>query len=129
VTRRPLLLVLAALVGHNPAYGHHSFAASYLEDQSVAVEGDLVEYDYRNPHAWVHVQARDNFGQMRRVSAEWANPARLTQQGITKDTLKPGDRVIVTGSPARNPSEYSMHLKKIERPADGWVWVGRGARR
>jgi hypothetical protein len=122
-------LALGALVGVVPVYGHHAFAAYYLEDQTVSIEGDLVEFEYRNPHAWVHVDSRDNFGRMQKVSAEWANPGRLSQQGITRDTLKPGDRLIVTGSPARNPSEYRMHLKKIERPADGWTWVGRGERR
>ena len=42
-----------------------------------------------------------------------------------KDTLKPGDRVIVTGSPGRNAAERKIHLKRIERPADGWSWGGR----
>jgi len=47
---------------------------------------------------------------------------------VTKDTLRPGDKVIVTGSPPRDPSEYRLHLKRIERPADGWKWSGGGAR-
>jgi thiamine monophosphate kinase len=61
---------------------------------------------------------------MRRFAAEWANPARLTRDNVTKDTLKPGDRVIVTGSPGRTASEYKLHLKRIVRPADGWSWIG-----
>jgi hypothetical protein len=40
------------------------------------------------------------------------------------DTLKPGDRVIITGAPGRNASERRIHLKSIERPADGWAWRG-----
>jgi hypothetical protein len=129
VSRRLLILTLVAFVGGIPVYGHHSFAAYYLEDQTVSIEGDLIEFEYRNPHAWVHIGARDNFGRMQKVSAEWASPGRLSQQGISRDTLKPNDRLIVTGSPARNPSEYRMHVKRIERPADGWTWVGRGERR
>jgi hypothetical protein len=132
VTRTFLGLALVALVvlaGSVPAAGHHSFAASYVEDQSVSAEGDVVELEYRNPHSWVHIAARDNSGRMQKVSAEWASTVRLNQMGITKDALKPGDHVIMTGSPARNPAEYSMHLKKIVRPADGWQWAGRGERR
>ncbi len=68
----------------------------------------------------------DNSGQVQRVSGEWANPNRLRQAGIDKDTLKPGDRLIVTGSPSRHPTEYKIHLKRLERPADGWKWLGRG---
>src|SRR5439155_8129395 len=93
LTRTLLCLALVALVGRVPVHGHHSFAASYLEDQLVSVEGDVVELEYRNPHSWVHIQARDNFGRMQKVSAEWASPVRLNQQGVTRDALKPGDRV------------------------------------
>ena len=128
--RRTLLaLGLATLAGAVPSYGHHYFGADYFEDQTVSIEGHVVEVEYRNPHAWVHVLALDAAGQMQKVGAEWGNPVRLGLQGITKDTLKPGDLVIVTGSPAREPSTYKMHLKKIERPADGWQWVGGSARR
>ena len=117
---------LSAIVCVLPAHGHHAFAAYYFEDRSMTVEGDLVEFDYRNPHAWVHIAAQDASGHVRRVSAEWSNPGRLNQQGITKTTLKPGDRLILTGSPGRDPSESKMHVKRIERPADGWKWIGRG---
>jgi hypothetical protein len=88
----------------------------------------VVEFDYRNPHAWLQISALDKSGASRRVSAEWGSPGRLLQQGVNKDTLKPGDRVILTGSPSRNESEYKMHLKGILRPADGWTWAGRAPR-
>jgi uncharacterized protein DUF6152 len=108
-----------------PAYGHHSFALSYLEDQTVSISGELVEFDYRNPHAWVHVSAVDNAGKKQKVGAEWASASRLKIQGITPETLKIGDRLVLTGSPSRDPQDYRMHLKRLERPADGWNWVGR----
>jgi len=52
----------------------------------------------------------------------------LSSQGVTKDTLKPGDAVIVTGSPGRVGSENKVHLKGIRRPTDGWTWGGGGRR-
>jgi hypothetical protein len=129
VTRALLGLGLTVLALAGPAHAHHSFGAFYFEDQSVSIEGDLTEFRYVNPHAWVYIAARDNDGVSRQVGAEWANPSRLNQQGIRKDTLKPGDHVIITGSPAREPSEYKLHLKRIERPADGWKWAGGRERR
>ncbi len=123
MTRSWLILVLCALVGSVRASGHHSFASYYSEDQTVSIEGILVELDYRNPHAFVHLLAQDNRGQMQRVSAEWASPARLSREGVARDTLKPGDRLIVTGSPSRDPAEYQMHLKGMQRVSDGWKWV------
>jgi hypothetical protein len=124
-----LVLLVGAFAAVAPLSSHHSFAAHYFEEQSMTITGDLVEFEYRSPHAWVHVMAPDEGGTMRRYAAEWQNPNRLNQQGITKDTLKPGDRVVVVGSPGRIAGEYKLHLKGIERPADGWKWRGGRDRR
>src|SRR5688572_16448719 len=123
-----LLMMLAALTVvalSARVSAHHSFAAFYFEDQSVSIEGVVTEFHYVNPHAWVYISARDVEGVLRTVGAEWSNPARLAQAQIGKDTLKPGDRVIVTGSPSRDAQDYKIHLKRIERPSDGWTWAGR----
>jgi len=126
---RIFALLIGAVSAGVPLSAHHSFPAHYLEQQTVTVEGDLVEFEYRSPHAWVHVMARDRNGQMQKFSAEWAGPARLGQRGITAETLRPGDHVIITGAPGRNASERRVHLKSIERPVDGWAWRGGGGPR
>lgn len=126
------LLVVVAMAAYPIAApsAHHSFAAYYFEEQSISVAGEVVEFEYSSPHAWVHLMAPDGSGQMRRYAAEWGNPSRLARDGVMRDTLKPGDRVVITGSPGRKSSEYKVHLKRIERPADGWSWRGgRGRRR
>ena len=107
------------------ALAHHSFAAHYFEERSVTIEGMLVDFEYRAPHAWVHLSVTEQSGAVQQYSAEWANPNRLSRDGITKETLKVGDRVIITGSPGRNAGENRLHLKQIERPADGWRWNAR----
>jgi hypothetical protein len=122
-------VLIGAVSAGAPLAAHHSFPAHYFEQQTVTVEGDLVEFEYRSPHAWVHVMARDQNGRLQKFSAEWAGPARLAQRGITAETLKPGDRVIITGAPGRNAGERRVHLKSIERPADGWAWRGGGGPR
>ena len=122
--RRLLAFAAAALFAVAGADAHHSFPAYYFEDQTMTIEGEVAEFEYRAPHAWVHVLARDTDGRTQRFSAEWANPQRLMRDGITRDSIKAGDRVVVTGSPGRTASERKMHLKRIERPADGWVWSG-----
>jgi hypothetical protein len=122
------LAVGIAIVGAR-ADAHHSFNAHYYEDQSVSIEGEVTEFRYVSPHAWLYVSGRGVDGVQRLYAAEWASPTRLTRLAISKNTLKPGDRVIVTGSPSREPSTYKLHLKTVERPADGWRWTGRGDRR
>src|SRR5665213_1411261 len=44
--------------------------------------------------------------------------------GVTHDTLKPGDKVIVVGNPGRNPADHRIRMQSIERPSDGWKWAG-----
>ena len=110
------------------ADAHHSFAAYYDEGQRVSIEGEVVAFELRSPHAWVYVMAPDRDGVMRKFGAEWANPRRLSQAGIDAQTIRTGDRVIVDGAPNRKAGDYSIHLKGITRPSDGWSWP-RGRRR
>lgn len=123
--RTVLMGLLGAAATMASLSAHHSFSAYYHEQQSVTIQGDVVEFEYRAPHAWVRLNAPDPSGQMRTYAAEWANPSRLSRDNITKDTLQPGDVVRITGSPGREPSEYKLHLKGIERPKDGWSWRQR----
>jgi len=121
---RNAIVMCVLLLAGAPLQAHHSFATYYHEDQSVTIEGVVLEFDFRAPHAWVYFNVPDAQGQARRFSAEWANPNRLSRDAITRETLKPGDRVVITGSPGRTASENKIHLKRIERPADGWRWSG-----
>ena len=46
---------------------------------------------------------------------------------VTSETLKPGDRIVVTGAPPRDRALRSLvNLKEIKRPRDGWQWTCRG---
>jgi len=118
------LMIAAALAAGGRAYAHHSFAATYFVDQEVTVEGTLTQFLYRNPHSFVKVEAKDDKGETVTWSVEWGGGAQLTQEHVTRDTLKPGDHVIVTGNPGRDPSEHRIRLHKIVRPSDGWKWEG-----
>ena len=124
--RRALMALAAAtLIAVAPVSAHHSFSAYYFEDQSVSLQGVIQEFQLRSPHATLIFTSPDGEGRSRTYSAEWSSPRRLTRNGVTKDTLMPGDEVVVTGSPGRIASEYKVHLKAIRRPADGWAWSGR----
>jgi len=127
---KKLVVLGLALLTATAAHAHHSFARDYAEDKQISLEGDIVSFEYRNPHAWVYFTAGDDRGVLRRFGAEWANPRRLEQQGIGAGDLRPGDHVIITGAPNRNASNYTVHLKSIRRMADGWSWpAGRGRTR
>jgi len=118
--------VLAALglVAIAPAFAHHSFAATYFEDQTTKIEGDLVQFQFRNPHSYVHMEAKDDEGVVQRWTIEWGSGMQLSTQGLTATTLKVGDHVVVTGAPGRDPEDHRMRMRSIERPKDGFKWNG-----
>lgn len=132
ITVRALAVGVVAVLGLTGSVsGHHSFAAYYFEDQSIQIEGAIVEVQFKAPHTWVHVRAQDASGKERVYAAEWANPSRLERDGMTKDTLRVADVVRIWGSPSRDPNDGRIHLKRILRPSDGWEWrpARRSARR
>jgi len=125
--RRYLVMLFAAgtaIIGAQ-AYAHHSFAATYLEDQTVTIEGEMVQFLFRNPHSFVHVMVKEKDGTSARYAVEWGGTGQLGGQGITRETLKPGDVVVVSGSPGRNPIDKRVRLVTLLRPKDGFVWGKR----
>jgi uncharacterized protein DUF6152 len=125
VKRKVLVLLMAvAFLAGVRTYAHHSFAATYFEDKKMTIEGELVQFLYRNPHSFVHVMAPDDKGQMQRWSVEWGGGGQLARQGVGRETLKVGDKVIITGDPGRNPADHRLRMRTITRPADGWKWGG-----
>ena len=121
-----VVVILAATVALFAARAgaHHSFAATYFEDKSQTIEGTLVQFIFRNPHSFVHVEAPDENGQMVRWAIEWAATAQLKEAGVDYQSLKPGDHVIVTGNPGRTPADHRLRMQSVERPKDGWKWSG-----
>lgn len=108
------------------AQAHHSFTATYDENKVVTIEGDLVQFMFRNPHAFVHVMAPDENGVMQRWGVEWGGAGALSNQGITRESLKPGDHVIITGNPGRNPIDHRIRMRTLLRPSDGFGWGQEG---
>ena len=121
-----LLFVAAVVAGATASpLAHHPFSATYATDRQITIDGVVVELAYRNPHAFIHVSAPDRDGQMRRWAVEWGHPGTDRRQGVPTDVLKLGDRLVVTGSPARDPGAFRILGRTIVRSSDGWRWAGQ----
>ena len=121
-----IFLVLAAmLLSSLAAYAHHSFAATYYEGKQVKIEGKIVQFLFRNPHSFVHVSAPDESGAMQNWMIEWGGAGLLTGQGVTRDTLKVGDPVIITGNPGRDAADHRIRMTTLKRTTDGFGWGTR----
>jgi hypothetical protein len=121
--KRNLVVVIAGLLlAGSTAIAHHSQVAVYESKTEQKIEGELVQVLIRSPHSWVHIEAKDDKGEVQRFAVEWGGAAQLRSAGVDVKTLKIGDKVKVTGRPGRNAMDHRLLMMFIERPSDGWSW-------
>ena len=124
--RNVILLICGFLFVAGVASAHHSYGATYETKKEIKLEGKLVQFVYRNPHSFVHMQAKDENGEMQRWAVEWSGTAQLANSGVKQDSLKVGDSIIVSARPSRVPGEYRVLMLRLVRPSDGFSWGARG---
>ena len=89
-----LLLAVAFAPG---ASAHHAFSAEFDADLPIRVQGKIVQVDWINPHAWVHVEHENEDGSTQVWMLEAGTPNTLLRRGMTRTLLQPGTEVIVRG--------------------------------
>jgi len=91
-------LVLTAV----PAFAHHAFAAEFDRQKPVTITGSVTKVEWANPHARFYVDAKDETGKVNNWDFELGSPNGLMRRGWTRNSLKIGDVVTVTGWRAKN---------------------------
>jgi Family of unknown function (DUF6152) len=120
-----LLLVLTATLWSGTALAHHSFASIYDTGKSVTVTGSVREFQFVHPHPFLVVEIRGKSGERQIWRAEMDNRFELEEIGMTENTFRPGDEVVVSGSPGRSQSSI-LYMWRLERAADGLLYRQTG---
>ncbi len=100
----------------------------YNTREEITIEGIVSELRFRNPHPILIVSVGDAVN-----ATEWLlemdNRRELSRIGMTSDTLRPGDRVVVVGNPSLRVSQRA-YIRRLDRPADGFGYeqVGNSPR-
>ena len=102
------------------ALAHHS-KAQYGKEQ-VTTTGTVVEYRFRNPHVFVVWDVKIQGGKNTQWVGEMGSVTTTIADGMSKDSLKPGDKVTVTFFPSKTPGSSEALVVKIVR-GDGIVLV------
>ena len=68
-----IVTAMIVMTSRAPLLAHHSFAVTYLEADTVEIEGDVVEFQYKNPHSVIFVQGTEGFGRSKLYAAEWVS--------------------------------------------------------
>jgi len=121
-------IVVALLFVAAAAYAHHSFAGTYIEGKLVKLEGDVVEFNIRNPHSFIVIEVTEKDGKKVKWGGEWGGVTQLSQGGVNRFTLEVGDHLIMEGAPPRDSLDKKILVRKVWRPAtkekEAWEWAG-----
>ena len=115
--RSLLLVVAAATPGFAPVHAHHNPASHYLITEMITVEGVVTEFRLINPHARIYFDVTSADGEVESWFAEGNAAGVLKRRGWSKETLKPGTFIRISGYPARDGGP-KLDWKLIEL-ADG----------
>ena len=100
------LLALGAMAVH----AHHSFAMFDFEKDQV-IEGVVKEFQWTNPHIWIQVNVASADGKVTEYSVEGSSPNGLRRQGWSRESMKPGDRIVLTIHPMKDGSPGGSYVR------------------
>jgi hypothetical protein len=106
-----------------PAMAHHSFAAEYDAKQPIKLNGTISKVEMVNPHGWIYVDVKTPAGTVEHWACETGAPNALIRRGWTRDSLKPGDVIIVDGFRAKDGST-TMNARSVTFPNGKSVFAG-----
>lgn len=127
-TAAAIALTASMLVAVWPAAAHHG-AGIFDPDTTVTREGTVTDFQFVNPHVLVYITVTDESGETSHWAGELTSPNRLARMSNVevkwhKEILKPGDRVTMTGHPARNGAPAMDITKLVD--GNGVALIGGG---
>jgi hypothetical protein len=102
-------VAIAAVCFAAQGQAHHSFAM-FDHEKMINVSGTLIEFEWTNPHCWLHVGVADAAtGRTLDWAFEMGSIGQVTQQGWKTDTVKPGDKITIEAYPMKDGSRGGQY--------------------
>jgi hypothetical protein len=102
-----LALSFGILIAAIPVMAHHSFAAEYDSTRPVSLTGVVTKVEWMNPHAYFFLDVKDDGGKVTNWALEMGPPGLLQKSGWTRNTMKIGDVVTVSGTLAKDGAKQA----------------------
>ncbi len=102
------------IISTTPVLSHHS-RANFVFDTTTTLVGKITKNRWRNPHVYLEIQTTNKNNEVETWLIEGGTPTALRRQGWSKDTVKVGDDVVITGNPDRNPEKNFLLIATLVR--------------
>src|ERR1700689_783131 len=108
----------------SPVGAHHAFAAEFDEKKPMKfVDATVARVMLINPHSWIYVDVKQPDGTTENWAIEAGSPNILLRRGITKDTLKPGQKIVVDGYQSKDGS-HRANGRDLKLPNGQQLFLG-----
>jgi hypothetical protein len=108
-------------------WAHHAFAAEFDDKKPIKfLDATVTKVELINPHSWIHVDVKQPDGTVENWAIEAGSPNILLRRGITRDTLKRGDKIVVDGYQAKDGS-HRANGRDLMLPNGQKLFLGSSA--
>jgi hypothetical protein len=115
---------LSLLLSPSPLRAHHAFAAEFDEKKPIKfVDATVTRVMLINPHSWIYVDVKQPDGTVENWAIEAGSPNILLRRGITKDTLKVGQKIVVDGYQSKDGS-HRANGRDLKLPNGQQLFLG-----
>lgn len=116
-----MVIGLVSVVMPLSALSHHSFSAEFDVGRPVDIVGSVIEVEWTNPHAWIHLNVENQSGGIEKWAVEMLGVNTLVRSGMTPQTLKAGDRLRITGFGSRDGTN-TANASSVSRENGEALW-------
>ncbi len=116
-----MVIGLVSVVMPLSALSHHSFSAEFDVGRPVDIVGSVIEVEWTNPHAWIHLNVENQSGGTEKWAVEMLGVNTLVRSGMTPQTLKAGDRLRITGFGSRDGTN-TANASSVSRENGEALW-------
>jgi hypothetical protein len=115
---------LFASVFASPIQAHHAFAAEFDEKKPIKfVDATVTKVQLINPHSWIYVDVKNSDGKIENWAIEAGSPNILLRRGVTKNTLKQGDKIVIDGYQSKDGS-HRANGRDLTLPSGQQLFLG-----
>jgi len=117
VTTKLSRVLLGMLLAPVVLVAHHAYTAEFDTTKPVKLSGVLTKVEWSNPHIWLYLDVKDEKGNVATWGFSASPPGMLQRRGITKNSLKLGEVLTISGHRAKDGSNNASG--NIVRFSDG----------